>query len=308
MGKPAMVPSKSTVLSDSSGECTPLTAWFSPASLLPSAAAPSADQPLHVGDPASAYLADIAAAGPLSCAGYSRRGSTHRVNQDMFLLQPELGLFALADGISGLPHGEVAARLAVSSACSYLQTQLAALPALADLPRAQIQRLLADAVAFADFSVRDAAEERRLPMGCTLDLALVHGDSAFLAHVGDARIYRHHAGRLTLLTRDHTMASELADAIGPEGQAAMALGLTHVLCNAIGCHEQPLPALGIVELGPGDRLLLCTDGVHGELALPKMQDLLNAPASMAAWALIRQVGRQRGGDDATAVVIARRGG
>lgn len=305
MDKPALLPSESTLRSDSSGDHRPLPLWLGMPNF--SSREPSRRTAWQLpSDPTERnFVSDTAAAGRLSSAAHSWRGSSHEENQDAFLLLPAPGIFALADGISGLPNGAMAARIATTTAASLLQTKVARQRPGIPLSRAELQSWLTEAVAAADAAVRHAGDELGRPMGCTLDLALVRGDVVALAHVGDARIYRLRDGKLDVLTRDHTMAEGFIDR-GMDRQIALSSAYAHWLSNAVGTGEAPVAAVGSIELKVGDRLLLCSDGVHGELAPDFIQSKLGGTAAMAAWSLVKQVADQGGYDDATAVVIARR--
>jgi hypothetical protein len=141
-------------------------------------------------------------------------------------------------------------------------------------------------------------------MGTTLDVVWLARDHAFIAHAGDGRVYLARARAMLQLTSDHTLAargSRVPDGLGiTVADAPTGSGVT----NALGLSDAVEVDTLFVDLGPRDRLLLCTDGVHGQLdGEQEIAELLrNGPPDAAARALVHRAG-QGGRDNATAVVV-----
>jgi protein phosphatase len=108
-----------------------------------------------------------------------------------------------------------------------------------------------------------------------------------------------------MLTHDHTVAQKLAD-LGIGELETLNSRWQHLLSMAVGGKSPIDPQLVSVELNPGDRILLCSAGVHGRVSGEAMQSLLHGPPSMAAWSLIKRVADQHGVDDATVVLVETR--
>ena len=172
-------------------------------------------------------------------------------------------MFLVADGMGGHAGGEVASRIAAETVEEHLLNSLKwFLRPRGDEGR-EVVKYLQSAVFEAEARVLGAA--KRQPelrgMGCTLTLALAAGRSLFVAHVGDSRAYLLQGGRLYQLTQDHTLVNELA-VRGHLGAQDPAPQLKHVITNAIGGSESGVRVeVTRAALGPGDRLLLCTDGL-----------------------------------------------
>src|SRR5205823_13230317 len=104
-------------------------------------------------------------------------------------------------------------------------------------------------------------DDERAGMGCTLTLLLVLGNKAAMAHVGDSRLYLLRSGKLSQLTTDHTMANELCLAGLITAAEVRDHQYAHVLTRAIGTQPSVVPDLLMMDVAPGDRFLLCSDGL-----------------------------------------------
>lgn len=227
--------------------------------------------------------------------------------EDAALVAPELGVFALADGMGGHQAGEVAAQLAVETVRSALGSRRAqraadAYAARSDLPaRREMFAVLRAAVTRANEQVRlDAStNDLRRGMGTTLDVVWLARDHAFVAHAGDSRVYLARARAVVQVTQDHVTMVERPG--GWSTQPVVQPGLT----NAVGLSDGIAVDCAFVDLSRGDRLLLCTDGVHGQLRNEaELAELLRAGDPLqAVRALIARAARQ-GRDNATAIVVA----
>jgi serine/threonine protein phosphatase PrpC len=142
-------------------------------------------------------------------------------------------------------------------------------------------------------------------MGTTIDVVWLARDHAFIAHAGDGRVYLARARAVLQLTHDHTLASRPSRA--PDG-LGFALGDPNLassgVTNALGLSDAVEVDTLFVDLGPRDRLLLCSDGVHGQLAgEQEITDLIRSgPPEATAQALVARAG-EGGRDNATAIVI-----
>jgi PPM family protein phosphatase len=237
-------------------------------------------------------------------------GRSRDTNEDAHLVDPALALFAVADGMGGHAAGEVASRTAVQEVRRSIgaQRSQAIMEAYVREPTLETRRAvlgrLRRSVEHANDRVRD--EARKDPtltgMGTTLDVVWLARDHAFIAHAGDGRVYLARPSAVLQLTQDHA-----------ENDALKATGLMNPH-KRVGKHSRLMNAVGIadridvdtlfVDLTKGDRLLLCSDGVHGQLdSEDELSDLLRTGnAEAAARALVGRAA-QRGRDNATAVVI-----
>ncbi|GAB3308837.1 hypothetical protein GCM10027451_18200 [Geodermatophilus aquaeductus] len=192
------------------------------------------------------------------------------------------GLLVVADGVGGNRGGATAARLAVAEV-----TRRAA-AARADGTEAGPDAGLAGALAAADAAVRAAAADPALAgMATTCTAAVLARDGrVVVAHVGDSRALLLRAGVLTRLTTDHSLVQALVASGDLTPEEAAVSPMRSVLLRALGGSADPGPAdLIAVAAEPGDRLLLCSDGLSGVVPAGTLQRVLGAerrPAAAAA--------------------------
>jgi serine/threonine protein phosphatase PrpC len=238
------------------------------------------------------------------------RGDRHARNEDAILCRPDLALFAIADGLGRHAAGELAARTALGAAEEHLGRRearalvdrYAAEPGLA--PRRAVFALLLDAVRAADRAVRaaGAADEAHAGLGTTLDLALLCRDRAFVAHVGDARVYLVRPTVTLQLTHDHSFFDPLRTTGKRRARGAREPA---PLVHAIGHGERPLADALFVDLGAGDHLVLCTDGATGALDDEALlaQHCRARRAEEACRSLVASARERDPSDDASAIVL-----
>jgi len=229
------------------------------------------------------------------------RGRERENNEDAALGVPELGLFAIADGMGGHLGGEVASRVAIESVLTFVKGHG---PGPAPDPEDRA-RLLSEAALEANSAVLHEAKERRLAgMGTTLTAIQIHERRATICHVGDTRACLLQEGELSALTRDHNIASLMVDqGIISAGQATLHPE-RHMLTQAIGTQESVDPDVVHAEIPARARLLLSTDGLHDVVAADVIARLAaQDDLEDAARALIEQANAAGGPDNVTVILI-----
>ena len=223
--------------------------------------------------------------------------------QDCWVGSADRGpIMVVCDGMGGVEGGEVASELAAE----VVWRELKGMPGARD-PEV-FARLLRRAVRVANHDVHAMA--KREPglrgMGTTLSAAGVVGHRLILATVGDSRAYVLRAGVLVQVTRDQSLSSALLAAGHSPNEAASAGG---AILQALGVGPDVEPSLSIIELRKGDRVLLCSDGLHGLVGDPAIALLLSEPHTVAhAVRLLISAARAAGGsDNITAIVCEVRG-
>ena len=227
--------------------------------------------------------------------GATDQGRHRTINQDAYLDRPDLGLWAVADGMGGHRDGERASRMLVE--------------ALALLPRPRLLGAAADAVRGALTEVnRQLAEESATQgsdvIGSTIVTLIALGDHCGILWVGDSRAYRLRDGFIERLSRDHTQVQALVD----QGLLAPELAEHHpysnVLARAIGAESRVEIDTRIESLRAGDHYLLCSDGLDKELSDPQIAALLaGSDPGQVARALVEHACQAGGRDNVTAVVV-----
>ena len=228
-------------------------------------------------------------------ASRSHAGLVREVNEDACLEQPERGLWAVADGMGGHALGEFASRLAIRS--------------LIDLPAAQsLQQYVADArerLQSANRRLRAEAALRDVPIiGTTIVALLASGRRCAYLWAGDSRIYLFRAGRLRLLTRDHSEVEAARSRRQSSPDETLHRPAANLITRALGAADTLEIDGGTVEVVDGDVFLLCSDGLSNEVSEPAIeQALLPGNCPQASQALL-DLALQRGGrDNITAVVV-----
>jgi serine/threonine protein phosphatase PrpC len=197
--------------------------------------------------------------------GHTDTGKQRTQNEDSFLVDDDLGLYVVSDGMGGHAAGEIASALAVAAVEGVVRERSAALDAareggLAQEELASIARAAVQAAARQVYH-RATSPEGDAGMGCTLTVLLVAGSGAAMAHVGDSRLFLSRDGKMSQLSMDHTLAQELVRAGAFKPEDVRAHPYAHVLSRSVG--TQPAVQVDTLEFDvlPGDRLVLCTDGL-----------------------------------------------
>ncbi|MGE3840595.1 MAG: PP2C family serine/threonine-protein phosphatase [Vicinamibacterales bacterium] len=225
--------------------------------------------------------------------------------------EQEAYALAVADGMGGAAAGEVASSLALSLGTN-LTLDAAGWPL--ELSPVALQRLTERVSAFFNVIDRTLADRARQDpglegMGTTLTVAYLVGYDAVIFHIGDSRAYLWRDGALTQLTRDETVAQAMVDSGDLTPDAAASHPMRHVLTRAMGAGNGQADAKAWpVRFAPGDRLLLCSDGLSDVVTDAAMAILLAAdrPPQETADRLI-EAALQGGGPDNVTAVVARFG-
>ena len=223
-------------------------------------------------------------------------------NEDALLLAPELGLFAVADGMGGYEGGELASQLALGSLRGYfdLLGPHADFGLEADVQLAVSRMDLG--IRIADREIRRAAVGPLEKMGTTLVSLVVQGRRALVAHVGDSRVYLAREGRLAPLTRDHSLYAEMEAAGLPGLPPRKLCSFTHVITRALGQGPDSRADIRVVDVEPGDRFILCSDGLTDVLGDDEIEALACEPEGTAT-ALVNAAYTRGSADNITVVVV-----
>lgn len=231
----------------------------------------------------------------------SRKGGREKNEDRMgYCYTRDSGLFALADGMGGHPEGEVASQLALQTLAAFFQRE--AKPSLKDP-----LRYLNDAIIAGHHQLLRYATERALmdTPRTTVVACVLQGNAAYWAHCGDSRLYLVRGDKLIARTRDHSY-SELQETLAqvvPIGERFN----RNVLFTCLGSPGKPVvDTAGPLLMQPGDRVLLCSDGLWGSVTDAQIVDQLSRrPVSDAVPELVEEALRFAGAksDNVTALAV-----
>ncbi len=254
----------------------------------------------------------------LRCAALSDTGRKRQGNEDSTLVVQmqwlrentayAIGLGAVADGMGGHAAGEVASALTVSAITEHIvgtNSTLLATPLFGN-DVAQVVQVIDDAIQYANQRVVQEARQLANNMGTTLTMALVLGDMAYIANIGDSRTYIWRDQQLRRITTDHSLVMKLVE-------------LEHINEEEIYTHPQRngvLRSLGtsgavdadiyIQHLRPGDLLVLCSDGLWEMVRDTNIATILRKKGTPESWAkALVTAANDAGGDDNISVVLIR---
>ena len=236
----------------------------------------------------------------------SEKGLVRKDNQDGIACLEAAGVFAVADGMGGGVKGALASQMM----CEALEKGVS--PASDYMTRLDE---IAKAVVTANSGIFSYADSQRLrAMGTTLALLaldeLSRGRGA-IAHIGDSRVYRVRGGDAELMTRDHSVGSELAEKVGAaigHGFAMRSNPLSHVLTRAVGTAAKVQLEWRKIDIAVGDRFVVCSDGVHDVVDIDELPALVQGVGvEDAAVALERRI-VSRGAPDNYSFIILDIGG
>lgn len=254
--------------------------------------------------------------------GITDVGRRRDTNQDTFLIDRDLGLFVVADGMGGRQGGGVASQLATETISSTLRRHLAQdapapdpnEPMLVDDDERQLARkgrLLKGAVLASNRAVfeKSAQHPALRGMGSTVAAVLLNQDVLEIANVGDSPIYLLRGGAIHLVSVIHTVEAEHAAKIASGELAADSPPLDkryrHVLTRAVGVAPGVKIQMRELRFYHGDQLLLCSDGLSNKVEPDEMLDIAERHGPEATCRELLNLANDRGGEDNICVVNVR---
>jgi protein phosphatase len=239
-------------------------------------------------------------------------GMKREHNEDSFLVNEDLGLFVVCDGMGGHAGGETASRLAVQtiekeliSAKLRVDDPFAAQVALPESPLAGALREAVEGACAAVFRTSRANPDLA-GMGTTCISLLVQADHAIVGHVGDSRAYLVRDGQVWQLSEDHSLVNEQVRAGLLTDDEAKHSRLKNIITRSVGFEEDVLVDVIGVETRAGDRFLLCSDGLSNLIENDEIRDALVESDLAKVPEILIQLANSRGGDDNITVIAVQR--
>jgi protein phosphatase len=237
-------------------------------------------------------------------------GRKRKQNEDAYLIDDELGLYVVADGMGGHAAGEIASSEAVDSIHGMIKRGRPVIDRYAEEPSeetaARLRRLVESAVQAATYMVYGLSEldPTQAGMGTTISLLLLVAKHAWIAQVGDSRIYLLRESGAKQITEDHTLiAWQVRQGLITEEQARTSPH-RNVITRAVGNRDYVEVDTFIMPVESGDRFLLCSDGLHTYIDAPELPTLARAELPDSTRRLIDLANARGGRDNITVILVA----
>lgn len=230
-------------------------------------------------------------------------------NEDNLLINDELNLFVVADGMGGHAGGEFASQIAVSTIESFivqnLDNELTDPKATQDTTRHPITEKLKRSIQMAGDTIYQKAVQNPdlRGMGTTTVAMMLANGKAFIAYVGDSRIYLVRQGQCKQLTEDHSLVNEQVKAGIISAEDAKNHQLRNIITRSVGYQEEVEIDTLIVDVQPSDRLLMCSDGLSNFLEDREIADLLGKQELQDSAQDLVDLAIERGGDDNITLIV-----
>lgn len=238
-------------------------------------------------------------------------GRRRSLNEDTMLMEGDIGLFVVADGMGGHAAGEIASSESVEAILSMFYKDRELLDRFRESvsqPDTEIRklcRLMESSIQFACYHVHGLAEvdEAKSGMGTTISALLIAGQVGLTGQVGDSRVYYVRGDRAHQLTEDHTLVNwQVKEGLITEEQARSARN-RNVITRAVGSREYVQVDLQIFPVGSQDRFMLCSDGLHEYVRKEEIPGIVSGDPETACKRLIGLANERGGKDNVTCIVV-----
>ena len=233
----------------------------------------------------------------------SDKGLKRRNNEDAFFVIPDSDIYMVADGVGGHRAGEIASRTTISKIVEHIRNS----PLKRNLPEAEIKRYFLNCIEKVNRSIFDLSQiqPETSGMATTVTIAFIEGARAYIISLGDSRAYCFRRGSLTQITEDHTYVNSLVKQGAITKEEARFHENKNVITKAIGGEASATPDFFRVDLAPSDVVVLCTDGLHGEIGDENICKIIGEGGSMSetCQALVNKAKQCGGRDNITVVCI-----
>lgn len=247
-------------------------------------------------------------------AGLTDVGLQREHNEDSFVVLEDYQLYVVADGMGGHRAGDVASKMATDAIASFFEASAnedATWPFHFDPKMSVEENRLVTGIKLANKRIHDTSQRHAEVHGMgTTVVAMVLSpdrDKLYVAHVGDSRCYRIRDGEIALLTQDHSLVNDYLRFMPDMSEAQKDELPKNVITRALGMYDSVLVDHGADDVRPGDRFVLCSDGLSGMIDDAAIRDTVveaGADVEAAAQALVTRANDAGGEDNVTAIVVA----
>jgi protein phosphatase len=216
-------------------------------------------------------------------------------------------LAAVADGMGGAAAGEVASREGLAAVAVYMFGHWGRLPETEVSENLLIEAMRGSVEEASKAVLRWSDDDRTARgMGSTLTSVIIWNGTVYIAQIGDSRAYLFRRGELVQLTTDQTLVHEMIAAGSLTPEQARVHPQRNMITQALGCPTPIVPVLGKAPLRRGDRLLLCSDGLHGEVEDFRLREIMAMAYSprRTLELMLEEALKNGGRDNITALLLA----
>lgn len=244
-------------------------------------------------------VADIRRSVDMLCGSLSRDALTNRIGTT------KAYLLAVADGVGGGPDGDVASERTAAAVLSYVGTAAMCFQGLDVEREHELLTSLEETVRQVHTQLLSEVPPNVKAPATTLTLVLLVWPRAYLIHVGDSRAYVRRRGRVQAMTRDQTFGEYMVSVGAWSEEQATKFRTAETLASAIGGSELT-PTVGLIDLEPGDSLLLCSDGLTKHVTQERIEEVLAMPLDSRGMAeQLLADALAGGGTDNVSIIVAR---
>ncbi|MCB0376897.1 MAG: Stp1/IreP family PP2C-type Ser/Thr phosphatase [Bdellovibrionales bacterium] len=227
-------------------------------------------------------------------------GLKREKNEDAILLEPEMDLFVVADGMGGHKGGDLASKMAIASVKEVVETHRTEHTFLS--PRAMIEECYVEA-SRRIFEASQMEDHYLQGMGTTMVVSYVHQGDIFIGNVGDSRAYLLNEKYMWQITEDHSLLNEhikaglIRDADAKDFQAK------NIITRSVGFEREVRCDIFQRKIQPGDQYLICSDGLSGLVSDERIHEICTLNDIENSVKILIQEAKKNGGDDNITVLI-----
>ncbi len=231
-------------------------------------------------------------------------GKVREINQDSYYISDsidEVQLYMLADGMGGYNGGEIASKLAIQTAKSYIENNFKQI----EKDKDSIIQLLASSMEYANMIVFEKSKENKEleGMGTTLEICLIYNNKAFIGHIGDSRIYRIRKEFIRKLTQDHSYVQKLVKDGKITQEEAVHHPQKNMLMKALGCNAFVEPDVMVKGFLKDDIIVINSDGLTNLVDQEEIFKIAKKNIEQAPKELVKLANDRGGYDNITVVII-----
>ncbi len=247
----------------------------------------------------------------VKCAGKSHIGLKRKINEDSYLIAPDLGLYVIADGMGGHRAGDVASRLAVETMADYWRkvknNEKPSYLRPIETEVSEGAKHLINSIFFANTIIHEAQKKPQYHrMGTTVAALLVEKNCVWSANVGDTLVYLLDNGRLVQISEEHSLEAEQKSmGLDPLETSTNPL-MKHMLTRVLGLSESVDVFISPIRPEVGDTIMMCSDGLTNYVSEQSIQAVLDdfsLSLDRKVDVLIDEANRGGGGDNISVILL-----